>query len=162
MTALIQQQAKYEDEGYSIAKYKHLQTNSDTGQVYRHYPTIKGEEHRFLKIAPPSEDIREAYEQKKQEYNDQLNRELLEELLEEKRDDDEDEKNPQAIAEDILESGLGDYVKENNGQRYISRDLIELDYDLGSGRSKKVKAAIERDAPDDVLQRHLEPNEVSA
>lgn len=163
MSALIQQQAKFEDDGYSVATYKHLQTNSDTGKVYRHYPHINGQEHRTLKIAPPSEDIQEAYEQKKAEYTRQLNRELLEELLEaQEDDDDEEQKDPEWIAEDILESGLSDYIDDNNGQRYISRQFIELDYGIGSGRSKTVKAAIKRKVSDDRLDELLNPEETIA
>lgn len=156
MTALIQQQAKYEREGYSLATYKHLQTNSDTGKIYRHYPEINGREHQSLKIAPPSEDLREAYEKRSDEYTAELNEELLEDLLESKREGQEDEeKDPEWIAEDILDSGLEDYIAENNGQRYISRQFIELDYDVGQGRSKKVKAALQRDAPDGLLDKLL-------
>jgi len=162
MTALIQQQAKNEDEGYSVATYKHLQTNSDTGKIYRHYPEFQGQEHRTLKIAPPSDDLIEAYEQRKSQYNSELNQELLEDLLEAERDDDEEEqKDPEWVAEDILEDGISEYIEENNGQRYISRTLIELDYDIGSGRSKKVKAALKRDVPDERLDELLSPAEAA-
>lgn len=152
MTALIQQQAKFESEGYSIAKYKHLQTNSDTGKIYRHYPEIGGREHRTLKIAPPSEEIREAYEKKSDEYTQELNRELLEELLESQEEDDDKEKDPKWIAQDILDGDPAEYISENNGVYFVSRDLIELDYDIGGRRSKKVKAALDRELPDDLSE----------
>lgn len=158
MTALIQQQEKYERKGYSVATYKHLQTNSDTGKIYRHYPKINNKEHKYLKIAPPSEELLQAYEQRASEYTAELNQDLLEDLLEaQKEQEDEQEKDPRKIADDILDTGLEDYISENNGQRYISRDLIELDYGIGGGRSKKVKAAIQRDADDDRLDRLLNP-----
>lgn len=160
MTALIQQRRKFEDEGFSVATYKHLQTNSDTGKIYRHYPRINNREHRTLKIAPPSEDLREAYEAKSDEYTDELNKELLEELLESKREQqDEEKKDPKWIAKDILDAGLEEYVSENHGQFYISTDLIEIDYDIGGRRSKKVKAAIERELDDGELEQivHGEP-----
>jgi hypothetical protein len=163
MTALIQQQAKYEREGYSVATYKHLQTNSDTGKIYRHYPTINGQEHRTLKIAPPSDDLREAYEKRASEYTSELNQELLEELLEaESEAEEEDEKDPMWVAEDILDSGLEEYVDENHGQKYLSRQLIELDYDIGSRRSKKVKAALEREASDELLDRLMNGSQPTA
>lgn len=159
MTALIQQRGKFEDDGFSVATYKHLQTNSDTGKIYRHYPRINGKEHRTLKIAPPSDDLREAYEKRSEEYTEELNRELLEELLEAQEDDDTDDKDPQWIAEDIIDSGLDEYIDENNGQRYINRQFIELDYDIGSGRSKKVKAAIKRTMDDSRLEQLLNPEQ---
>ena len=157
MTALIQQRAKFEEKGYSVATYKHLQTNSDTGQIYRHYPRINGRQHRTMKIAPPSDEIIEAYEKKKQEYNRELNRDLLEELLKEQREAEEDKKDPQRIAEQIIEDGLREYIDENNGQRYISRSWIELDFDIGKGRSKKVKAALKRQVSESRLEQLLDP-----
>lgn len=159
MTALIQQQAKYEREGYSVAKYKHLQTNSDTGKIYRHYPEINDQEQRTLKIAPPSEDLRLAYEQRSDEYTAELNEELLEDLLEAQRQGEQDQdKDPERIAEDIIDSGVAEYIEENNGQLYISRTLIELDYDIGSGRSKKAKAALQRALSDERLSELLDPD----
>lgn len=160
MTALIQQRGKYEDEGYSIATYKHLQTNSDSGQIYRHYPTIENKKHRFLKIAPPSRDLQEAYEARKAEYNRSLNKDLLKELLESQEEDDQSEQDPKWIANDILENDrLEDYIDENNGQRYISRQLIELDYDIGGRRSKKAKTALKRKADETRLNQLLNPPE---
>jgi hypothetical protein len=157
MSALIQQRAKFEDEGYSVATFKNLQTDSDSGTIYRHYPRINGREHRTLKIAPPSDDLIEAYQKKKSESNRERNKELLEELLEEQREADEDEKDPQRIADEIMADGVEHYVDENNGQRYISRSWIELDYDLGKRRSKKVKAALKRGVPDERLNELLAP-----
>lgn len=163
MTALLQQRRKFEDKGYSLATYKHLQTNSDTGKIYRHYPRINGEEHRSLKIAPPSDDLQEAYEKRSDEYKAELNRELLEDLLEAERERQKNEqKDPKWVAEDILDNGLEEYIDDNNGQRYISRQLIELDYDIGSSRSKKAKAALEREVDDDRLERLLSPEEQPA
>lgn len=162
MTALIQQQAKFEREGYSLATYKHLQTNSDTGKIYRHYPEINGKEHRQLKIAPPSEDLREAYEQRSDEYTAELNEELLEDLLKAEAEDDEsDSDDPEWIAEDILDSGLDNYIEDNHGQKYISRKLIEVDYDIGRRRSKKVKAALKRAASDEQLDQLMNSSEPS-
>lgn len=157
MTALIQQRAKFESEGYSLATYKHLQTNSDSGKIYRHYPRIDGREHKTLKIAPPSEELRQAYEERADQYTDKLNRELLESLLEEQEDDNE-RQDPEEIAEDIIDSGLDDYIDDNNGQRYINRNWIELDYDIGSGQSKTVKAALKRMVDDDRLDELLQPD----
>lgn len=149
MTALIQVEKLYEGHGFSVAKYKHLQTNSDTGELYRHYPRINGKKHKYLKCRRPSQDLLEAYKKKKEEYTKDLNRDLLEQLLEEQEEDDEDEKDPKRIGEEILAEGtLGDYVNENNGQEYLSTDLIELDFDIGARRSKKVKAYLERESED--------------
>lgn len=162
MTALIQQQAKYERRGYSVATYKHLQTNSDTGKIYRHYPQINGSEHRTLKIAPPSEELRQAYEERSAEYTKELNRDLLEDLLEAEAEAEEDTKDPEAIAEDIIDSGIDEYIEDNHGQLYISRQRIELDYDIGGRRSKKVKVALQRSLPDEYQDRLTNSSQTSA
>lgn len=148
MTALIQVERLFEDRGFSVAKYKHLQTNSDTGELYRHYPRINGEQHRYLKLRRPSEDLLEAYKKKKEEYTKDLNRDLLEQLLEEQAEENEDEeKDPKRIGREILSDGrIDEYIQENHGQRYLSTDLIEIDYDIGGRRSKKVSAFLKREA----------------
>lgn len=56
-----------------------------------------------------------------------------------------DEKSPEYISEQILEDGVEKYVSDNYGQKYIDGDSIELDYDIGSRRSKKVKKLIKRE-----------------
>lgn len=147
MTALIQIEKLFEDEGFSVAKYKHLQTNSDTGKVYRHYPRINGKKHKLLKLRRPSEELVEAYKKKKEEYTKELNRDLLEQLIEEQEEQEsEDEKDPERIGREILsENKIHEYIQKNNGQPYLSRDLIELDFDIGARRSKKVKAFLERE-----------------
>lgn len=146
MSALIQMTHKVEDEGYTLAKYKWCDQDSDTGKIYKKYPVIKGKKYKRLKIRPPSPELVEAYEERKAAYTDGLNKELFQELLEDLEDDDEEEeKDPRDIARDIMDEGIGeDYVGDNYGQLYIDRDLIEMDYDIGRSKSKKVSKLLQQ------------------
>lgn len=153
MSALIQMCEKNEGEGYTAAKYKWVDQDSDTGKLYKKYPRIKGKKYKKLKIRKPSKDLREAYEKRKEEYTDELNEELLEELLEDQQDDEEeaDEKDPKTIARGILENNeIEKYVSDNNGQRYIDRGKIEYEFDVGARRSKKVKTVLLEEGDIDV------------
>lgn len=148
MAALIQLDELNETAGNSIGRYKFLQQDSDSGEIYRHYPRIGGVEYKKMKFTLPSEDLIEAYEQKKSDYTQDKNLELLEGLIEDAKDgeDSQEQARPQDIGEEIIaEDKLDEYINSNNGQEYIDRDLIELDYGIGARKSKKVKKFIQRE-----------------
>lgn len=156
MSALIQMESKREDEGYTTAKYKWVDQDTDTGKLYKKYPRLGGKKYKRLKIQKPSRDLREAYEKRKEEFTNDLNEQLLQELLEDKglldEDDEEDEKDPTTIAREIISgNSIPKYISDNHGQKYIDRDLIEIDYDIGARRSKKVKKLLKREVPNDVM-----------
>jgi hypothetical protein len=154
MSSLIQMWQKKEDQGITLAKYKRLQQDSDSGKIYRKYPTIDGVKHKLLKFRKPSQDLREAYEQRKEQYTNELNEEMLEELLAEMDDEDDDgrPREPQAIADRILdEDRVEEYVQSNHGQLYIDRSLIEAEWDIGRSRSKTVKSLLKQTVDDDIM-----------
>lgn len=152
MSSLIQMRDKHEDKGYTVAKFKRVQQDSDTGKLYKKYPEIGGRKYKLLKLNKPSKDLREAYEKKKTEYTNELNKQLLEDLIEEEEEDDaDDELSPKQIAEEIKESGIDYYISDNHGQRYIDRDLIELEYGIGDKQSRKVKAVLKKEVGNEVM-----------
>lgn len=150
MSALIQQQHTVEDRGFSVAKYKWCDQDSDTGKIYKKYPRIGGQKYKRLKISKPSKDLREAYEKRKESYTRDLNEDLLRELIDERKAEEKksENKDPHAIAEEIIEKGqIETYVSEHpmNGMVYVDSDEIELDYGIGGRKSKKVKKLLERE-----------------
>lgn len=150
--ALIQMTAKRPGIDQTVAKYKYLDTDSDSGKIYRHYPTVDGKKFQRIAINKPSKQIREPYEVAKENYTTELNRDLLTDLLEEQEDKQAQESDPKDIAEEIIESGqVEEYVSENNGVEYFDTDLVELDFDIGARKSKKVKKAILREVDLDVM-----------
>jgi len=64
-------------------------------------------------------------------------------------DDDEEEeelKDPKHIVDEIISTDrVDDYIGDNYGQEYVDRDLIELDFDIGRSRSKKVSKLLQRE-----------------
>lgn len=146
--ALIQLDELNESVGTSVGRYKYIQQDSDTGEIYRHTPLIGGVKYKQMEFTLPSEDLIEAYEEKKSNYTQDKNLELLEGLIEDAKDEEEsnDDARPQDIGEEIIaEDKLDEYINSNNGQEYIDRDLIELDYGIGRRMSKKVKKFIQRE-----------------
>jgi len=152
MSALIQMVEKDEEEGFTRAKYKYCQQNSDTGKIYKKYPRLDGKVYRRLQFQPPSEQLRKEYETIKREYTQNLNEELLEELLEEKREEEAEEVTPQQISKTILEKEtLDQFIADNHGQEYIDRDMIEMEFDVGSSKSKKAKKLLQREVDADLM-----------
>jgi len=152
MSALLQMMHVDKDAGLSRAKFKYIQQNSDTGKLYKKYPYVDGKQYQQLLLQKPSKELREAYEERKANFTQDLNRELLEELkeeLDESEGGDPDTGGPVSIADEIIAEGkLGEYIAENNGQEYIDRDLIELEYGIGARVSKKVKKKLQQEVPD--------------
>lgn len=137
---------------YSVAKFKKPHHNNITGDFWKQFPTIKGKVRKHMRFQLPSEDLIEAYDKVKEEYTTQLNEELLENLLQEEAEEEARQQTPQDIADEILaEEGVEEYVKDNYGQKYIDRDLIELEYGIGDSKSKKVRKLIEQEVDVDVL-----------
>lgn len=137
-------------KGHSEGKFKKVRYNNISDQFTTPFPILEGMRRKWIRFNEPSEELKEAYEQKKREYTSELNEELLAKLLEERESEEQKNRGPKDIADDILEAEtLDKYIKDNHGNEYIDRDLIELDYDIGDSQSKKVKKLlVERESLD--------------
>lgn len=136
--------ADYSEGRFYKSVYGHIEDGLKTPKA-----TIQGMERPKIRFNMPSEDLREAYEEKKKDYTSELNERLLEELLEEERAEEEEEQTPKQIADTILEKEDGEkYIKEYNGRKSINQELIEVDYGVGARKGKKVKAVLERELSD--------------
>lgn len=62
-------------------------------------------------------------------------------------DDSENEEEQISVPEivRIVKNRKEDYIDEYQGNKYISKELIEYDFDIGGRKSKKVKKVVERD-----------------
>lgn len=139
-------------KGYSQGKFKQVNYNNITDNFTTPFPVLEGMRRKFIRFREPSEELRNAYEQKKEEYTSELNEELLEQLLEEKEQQEQKQRSPEDIADEIIANeGAETYIKDNYGNEYIDRDLIEIEYDIGDGTSKKVKKLLVEKEDLDVL-----------
>jgi len=129
-------QAKYYD-----SRYGNIEDNFTTP-----FPIIGGKKRKYIRFKMPSKELRESYDEKKEGYTANLNEELLESLLTEREEQEATELKPQEIAEDIIDKDkVDDYIETaNNGQTYLKQEYMEMDYDIGGRKGKKVKAALKR------------------
>lgn len=155
-------QAAYEitqkkNNEYVEGKWKFFDPSrmDDNGKIYKKYPRrpMNGERKRIRKFRfkPPKTDIINQYENRKRKFQ----KEVYQETIDKMRDDEEEkekEKTIKELAEEIKNNeGVDAYVKENHGQRYIDRDLIEVEYEIGSRRSKKLKKILAQDVDGEVM-----------
>lgn len=151
-TGIVKMQEALAWKGYSQGKYYRSKYDNVSDKFTTPFPTLEGMERRFLRFDLPSKELREAYEEKKDGYTEELNKELLEELLEERGENEEDTPTtPTDIADDILKTGVDEYIGDNHGQKYIDRDLIAVDYGIGDRKAKKVKKSLKREVEADVV-----------
>jgi len=150
--AIVEMQEAKPWKGHSQAKFKKVKYNNISDNFTTPFPILEGVRRKFLRFTEPSEELKEAYEQKKEEYTSELNQRLLEQLLEEKEEEQQKNRTPKDIAHEIIDKGdVETYIKDNNGMEYIDRDLIELDYDIGDRVSSKVKKVIVQEEDLDVM-----------
>lgn len=148
---LVEMQYAVPWKEYSQGKFKEVHYNNVTDNFTTPFPVIDNKVRKYIRFSMPSDDLVEAYEKRKKEYTAELNQELLEELLEVGEKGEGDDLSPQEIADEILGNGEAEeYIKDNNGMKYIDRSLIELDYEIGERKGKKVKKAMQRELGDDI------------
>lgn len=151
-TGIVEMMEAVPWKDYSTAKFKKPHTNNVTGDWWKEFPVIKGKKRKKMRFRLPSQHLIDAYDDIKENYTQQLNEELLEELLQKEEAQEAQQLTAKRVANQILDDeGVDEYIKDNHGQKYIDRDLIEIEYGIGNQKSKKVKKLLEEEVPVDVL-----------
>lgn len=148
--AIVEMQHAAPWRDYSQGKFKNVHYDNIEDKLRTPFPVINGKQRKYVRFKFPSKELAEEYEHQKENYTHQLNEDLLEELLEVGEGGSGEEMSPQKIAEQILDEGWREYVGDNNGQKYLDRGLIELDYDIGDRKGRKVKKAIQREINEEI------------
>lgn len=130
----------------SQAQYKNIKTIPRTGENLFKYPRLRwdGTKRKFkgLTFGLPSEELREQYEERKQDYTAELNKTAQQAVAD---DEDEDGYSPQEVVDEIEErDAIESYLEDSPGGRYINRDLLKVDYELTENESKTVKSLLKR------------------
>jgi len=150
--AIVEMQYAVPWKDYSQAKYKRVDYNNIDDHMKTPFPVIDGRKRKHIRFRMPSDDLVEAYEAKKRQYTAELNEGLLEDLLQSQAEEEKRRQSPQDIADAIMENGGPEqYIEDNHGQKYIDRDMIAVDYDIGDSTSKKVKKVLAEEVDVDVL-----------
>ena len=129
---------------YADVKYlRWFPARDERSKVYRKYPIVGDgnamRKVRRLRFGPPSEELIEGYEARKDTFQAELYAETTDQI------GDEEDKNPlKDIAEQIIDESLDEYISEYNNKEYVDKDLIAVDYDLSRGDANKVKKLLER------------------
>jgi len=132
-------------------------TRDGRNKAYREYPTVEinGFEHQVkrMRVSPPSDDIVEAYERDKKEFQDKQYQQAIEEL----EDDIDDETSVKDIAMGIADGEIADYVDAHsqNGTPVIKETLIRADYEVSHNDAKAVKDLLKRQFSQSQLEEYV-------
>jgi len=132
-------------------------TRDGRGETYREYPKLRVNGHprqiKRLKLSPPSMDVVEPYEERK----DAFQSEQYQRALEEMEDDVDDELSVKEVAMEIADGELGAYVSEHsqNKKPYINANLIRADYELSQNDAQAVKDLLGRQFSTEELQDYV-------
>lgn len=155
--AFIEVMAKKPDDWVTLKWLEWDPTRDGRNKIYREYPEMTVDGHRRtikrLKITPPSSGIVEAYEERKDAFQDATYAEAIDTMT----DDVDDEMTVKEVAMEIADGALSDYVSvhSQNGTPYINQSLIRSDYGLSQNDSSAVKSLLERQFDTEQLQDHV-------
>jgi len=131
------------------ARFKYLNwkpTRDERDEVYRSYPQMRvnGVEQKvkYLSVGPPSMELVEAYSERKSRFQTEIYQEAIDEM----EDSDEEEQTPKDVAGEIESGGLDVVVAEhgNTGEPYISKELIQAEFDVSKSDARAVKALLDK------------------
>lgn len=133
-------------------------TRDERDKTYRNYPEmrINGSVRavKRMRVGPPSDELVERYQERKNEF--QMN--LYEEALAEMDDaDDADDMTCKEVATEMTMNGLDGYVSTHNqtGNPYINKNLIRAEYELSHADSETVKSLLEQQFKKDDLEQFV-------
>jgi hypothetical protein len=130
---------------YADVKYlRWFPARDERGKVYRKYPVVgDGSNHRKvrrLRFGPPSEELIEGYEARKDTFQAELYAETTDQI-----GDEEIQMSEKEIADDIIAGDVEQYVNTHTSTgEYVDHDLIQIDYDVSASAAKRIKKAVER------------------
>jgi hypothetical protein len=148
---LVEVEGTTSDDDHAIVKWKRINPSRDgRNETRTKFPrmNIDGPTRRVkrIRIGPPPEDYVEPYQEKKHAWKQGLYDDTIENF---KDDDPEDTgpETPQEIVEDIIDrDAIEEYIGEvNGGQRYVDKDRIAFDYEVGEGTASKVKQGLKKE-----------------
>jgi hypothetical protein len=125
-----------------------IPTRKFRDDVYTPKPRMKvdGVKHKIdtLKFGPPSDDLWEAYEKKKDAFQEKEYREAQEDM--EDGSGDADSPVDSAIEEVVNNDRLEEVVSEHGstGRKYVDADLLQYEFDLSQNEAKRAKSVIEK------------------
>ena len=148
-----------EHDEYVAGKWKWFDPDrmNQTGTIYKKFPrrVQNGKKKRIRKIRftpPECQDILDDYNERKGEFQAETYQQVIDEAREDEEAEQEQQMGVPEIAQEIIDTkGVETYVESNNGQEYIDKDMIELDYDIGRSKSAKVKKLMKQDLDREVM-----------
>lgn len=147
--AFVEMLDVHPNDGWASAKWKNISLTRDgRGEDFKKYTrlNVNGVEKRITRfaISAPPEDLVESYEDRKEAFKD----ELYEEAIAAYDEDTDDGQSPSEVADEIVDSGVSEYVSEHggNGRRYVDQELIRSDFGLSHRDAKAAKKIVERTA----------------
>ena len=148
--AFVEMMNVYPEEGWAETKWKNINLTRDgRSKEFKKYTrlNVNGMQKRVTRcaIAPPPEDLVDAYEARKEAFKAELYEEAIGAYDD---DEDDDEPTPSDVADEIVASDVSEYVSEHggNGRQYVDQELIRADYGLSHRDAKAAKKIIERTA----------------
>lgn len=147
--ALMKILKKKDGEYAELSYYRVSPTRGFRDEVYQPKPTVSidGIPHKVhsLRFGPPSEELIEEYEAKKDAFQMQQYEEAEAGMTDGEDGDGDDP--VEAAVKDMKDNGLDKVlaVNGNTGEEYVSKELVAYEYDLSQPKANTAKQIVERE-----------------
>ncbi len=155
--AFIEMTEKNEGEWVKAKWLEWDPTRDGRNKIYREYPThtVNGVKQTIkrLCLSPPSEEIVQAYEERKSEFQAEQYADALDEMEE----DVDDEQSVKEIAVEVANENLEQFVSSHtqNGRAYINKNLLRANYDLSHSDANAVKSLLDQRFDSEELEQYV-------
>lgn len=120
-----------------------------TGKIYRKYPRINGKRLEHIAITPPSDDIVEAYEQRKQRFQQDFYDEVLADIGDDEGDDESAAERAADAVADAAEKitsaeDVASHLSWHGGHHkwVIDKNSLRTAFDLTHSQAKQLKKRV--------------------
>ena len=154
--AYIEMQEVYPEDGYATARWLNISPSRDgSGEIYKKYVRLRayGRKKRIeqVRFTPPPAELVENYEERKQQFKDELFEDILADA---EGEADQTDMGPEEIAQEIATDSIEEYISEDGktGSPYINKDLIRVGYSISHSDARAVKSILKQSFADSQLE----------
>jgi len=156
--AFLEMTAVRKHDGYALAKWKNVDpARGDLEKNYYKYSELRVDglpwDVERVKIGKPPEGLVGEYEQRKEEFKE----ELYQQAIEAQEESNDEDTSPQDIVDGITDDDLSEIVREHGrtGEPIVDKDLVRSQFDTSHADARAVKSLVEQQHSESELAQFI-------
>jgi len=136
-------------------------TRDERDKIYRKYPRLRinGKQRpvKRLRFGPPSTELTSDYEERKNEFQENLYQDAIDAMDDDSGKDNVDEMTVKEVAMDVADGRMEQFVSQHrqNNTPYINKDLLRAEYEISHADANAAKSILEQRFSDEELLEYV-------